>query len=421
MSISNGPKINVIVNAANGDIWGDPTRQLFRMLQVLVQANVKNLTLSTPPTNPSNGDSYVVATGATGAWTGFATQIAYWTTDNPAFPLGTWEFWQPQEGWQVYDYHTAEFYVFSGSAWVSESAGGTIDASAVTYHNPSYPTVQAALDKLLYVTPIFTSFTNSVNTVELGSSVPNVLLNWAYNKPMVTQSFTAFGGTAVGSATIATITNIAINGSNLLTVTCANTFAAAQQITLSGLTTARFLNGQTVTIVTPGLTQFTANFTHAAYPSAPDTGSAEPVSQTYTGPFTSNQTWTINASDGTTPVSDSSSIAFDLRRYWGVNSATSLTNSQILALSSEFAGNAVSGSFVKSIIYNCSPGPTYPYYAYPVAWGGPPSNVTVGGLPFSDFSVATQSVTNASGHVDSYYVIRFNNIQTGSNISVVWQ
>jgi hypothetical protein len=86
--------------------------------------------------------------------------------------------------------------------------------------------------------------------------------------------------TDFGMQTSAIITNIAINGSNVLTVTAAFAPVASslpsvgQKLTLSGLTTATFLNGQVVTIATISATQFTATFTHALYASAPDTGIA---------------------------------------------------------------------------------------------------------------------------------------------------
>ena len=72
----------------------------------------------------------------------------------------------------------------------------------------------------------------------------------------------------------ATITNVQVLG-NILTVTAANTFMAGGTIyNFSGLTTATFLNGQTVTIQTASGTQFTAQYTYPDYPSAPDTGTA---------------------------------------------------------------------------------------------------------------------------------------------------
>lgn len=62
-----------------------------------------------------------------------------------------------------------------------------LDAANVTYHNGTYPTVEAALDHLLYVPVTINSFTNSVGTVEVGSTVSSVVFNWTYNKAVTAQ------------------------------------------------------------------------------------------------------------------------------------------------------------------------------------------------------------------------------------------
>ena len=140
------------------------------------------------------------------------------------------------------------------------------------------------------------------------------------------------------------------------------------------------------------------------------------TSKTITGTWTTNTSWTLTASDGTNSVNAGTSIAFDNQRYWGVSALETLTTQQILNLgNSEFATN-----FEKSVAYNCSGGGLYPYYVYPSAWGVP-NNVTVGGLSFSAFTVTEQSFTNASGYTSAYNVIRFNGVQSGANIEVVWQ
>lgn len=138
-------------------------------------------------------------------------------------------------------------------------------------------------------------------------------------------------------------------------------------------------------------------------------------SYTITGlSVTSNATYTLSATDGTTPTSDSVSIQFQRKRYWGESALTTLTTANILALANSEFGTTPN----KTATYNCSGG-EYPYYCYPTSWGAL-TNVTVGGLAFSDYTVATQSFTNASGSTTNYYVVRFNGIQTGSNITVTW-
>jgi hypothetical protein len=69
------------------------------------------------------------------------------------------------------------------------------------------------------------------------------------------------------------VTNITI-ASNILTVTAANTLVAGEQVLLYNLTAATFLNTAIVTVATASGLQFTASFTHANYPSTPETGFA---------------------------------------------------------------------------------------------------------------------------------------------------
>src|SRR5688500_20314795 len=61
-------------------------------LDDLVQLSVKDRNLSGPPGAPVDGDRYIVAAGATGAWLGRDHQIAAWSG-------GAWTFHTPREGW----------------------------------------------------------------------------------------------------------------------------------------------------------------------------------------------------------------------------------------------------------------------------------------------------------------------------------
>nr|WP_165388523.1 hypothetical protein [Sphingomonas populi] len=98
-------------------------------------------------------------------------------------------------------------------------------------------------------------------------------------------------------------------------------------------------------------------------------------------------------------------------RYWGVSSKPALTAIDIAAL-----GNSEPAtSFAKSITYDCTGG-RFPYLAYPVAWGTPAA-VTVGGLAFTDLVIA--DVPDADGKT-IYRTIRFNYLQNGNAIRVVW-
>ncbi len=245
----------------------------------------------------------------------------------------------PAPGWELFTQDGASGPAGGGTGTGSEFTGEIAADHVTLAGHASYPTVQAALDALLYIAPVINSFTNDVGTVELGSSVAATRLSWTLNKVMTT-----------------------LNLSNGI-------------------------------------------------------GDIDPDLDFYdvTGPWTTDQTWTLTAGDGTNTTQRSTSVLFRRKRHWGASALTSLTSSDILALSgSEFAT-----SFNKAITYDCTGG-KYPYFAYPSAFGIPAA-VTVGGLAFSDFSVDVVSHTNSSGHTENYNVLRFNNLQNGANIQVVWQ
>lgn len=123
--------------------------------------------------------------------------------------------------------------------------------------------------------------------------------------------------------------------------------------------------------------------------------------------------FSLTASDGKSGFTISTSVSFQRKAYWGPSPKPTLTNADILALSQAFAT-----SKSKSVSYDCT-GKQYPYFCYPVSFGAL-TDVRVGGLAFSDFSQSIVSLTNASGHTEDYYVTRFNGIQSGANIQVVW-
>lgn len=87
----------------------------------------------------------------------------------------------------------------------------------------------------------------------------------------------------------AQITNVALT-TNVVTITAKNNLAAGDVVLVSGVTTATFLNGQSLTVLAGGLsaTSFTANFTHANYTSAADTGYCLPTLYASGLPFQGN-------------------------------------------------------------------------------------------------------------------------------------
>jgi hypothetical protein len=96
------------------------------------------------------------------------------------------------------------------------------------------------------------------------------------------------GGTDAGSTATVTATAVA---SNVLTVTCSNSFTNGQKVSLNGLTVHTELNRQVLTIASASGSQFTAAWTHANYSTKADTGKAvsNPIQATWGSVYSDNQ------------------------------------------------------------------------------------------------------------------------------------
>lgn len=80
-------------------------------LDVLTMPSVINATTAAPPASPAEGDAYIVAAGATGAWAGREGDIAAWYSG--------WRFHDPAEGWTVWDRAVDRMLVYDSTAWVN--------------------------------------------------------------------------------------------------------------------------------------------------------------------------------------------------------------------------------------------------------------------------------------------------------------
>ena len=98
------------------------TESLFR-LDGLVQFSVISASLAAPPARQAEGDRYIVAAGATGAWTGWDDSVAL-------FSGGVWLRLIPQTGWRAWDVATSQQLVFDGAAWAAVISGGGASVSA---------------------------------------------------------------------------------------------------------------------------------------------------------------------------------------------------------------------------------------------------------------------------------------------------
>jgi hypothetical protein len=84
--------------------------EALRLLDAMVQLAVIDRTRTAPPAAPTNGDRHIVASGATGGWTGWDHDIAYWVD-------GAWTRLVPRPGWLGWVAAEGVFVSWTGSAW----------------------------------------------------------------------------------------------------------------------------------------------------------------------------------------------------------------------------------------------------------------------------------------------------------------
>lgn len=89
------------------------------ILDAIIQFAVLDRDLATPPGSPDDGDRYIVAAGATGAWDGEEGNVAVCRD-------GGWSFLAPRVGWLAYVADEEAFVHYTGSAW--QSVDGTISS-----------------------------------------------------------------------------------------------------------------------------------------------------------------------------------------------------------------------------------------------------------------------------------------------------
>ncbi|WP_197716889.1 DUF2793 domain-containing protein [Mesorhizobium sp. DCY119] len=88
-----------------------PVNESLRKLDTIVQLSVKDRDLTAPPGTPSEGDVYLPASGATGAWAGWDHNIALYTD-------GAWVKLVPRRGWLCWVEDEGVLLTF-GTSWDS--------------------------------------------------------------------------------------------------------------------------------------------------------------------------------------------------------------------------------------------------------------------------------------------------------------
>lgn len=108
---STDPNLGLTYGWALGESgWHTGMDANLKRLGAVVGLSVKDRNLTDPPASPSNGDRYIIPSGATGAWAGKTDQIA-------ARVAGVWEFYAPKVGWLVYVEDEQVLSAYKATGW----------------------------------------------------------------------------------------------------------------------------------------------------------------------------------------------------------------------------------------------------------------------------------------------------------------
>jgi len=109
-----------IIEAAQSQKHVTHNEALLR-LDAIVQLAVIDRDRTGPPPGPTEGDRHLIASGATGAWSGKDDQIAH-------LQDGVWVFLVPQPGWLCWDMDAGEFVAWTGTEWEVIETGASASA-----------------------------------------------------------------------------------------------------------------------------------------------------------------------------------------------------------------------------------------------------------------------------------------------------
>lgn len=121
------------------DGWNTGMDSNLLALDTLVQCSVISAAATTPPGSPTLGDSYIPATGATGAWVSLVGDVVIYDGT-------TWVSVAPKEGWVVYDNNTNKHLTYNGATWsgyTSENVANKSTSTSLGTSDTLYPSQKA--------------------------------------------------------------------------------------------------------------------------------------------------------------------------------------------------------------------------------------------------------------------------------------
>jgi hypothetical protein len=159
MSQITGPVFDIFGGQTNdGESgWRQAINQSLVKIDAVISLSVLNPAQAQNPSSPSPGDRYIVASGATGSFSGHGKEIAVYTF-GPSGVL-QWVFYAPINGLKAYSISDSTTYIYDSAttSWVAmPSIAGSFEIPSVGEFSGSYVTGQSgnfiidSFDKTIY-------------------------------------------------------------------------------------------------------------------------------------------------------------------------------------------------------------------------------------------------------------------------------
>lgn len=105
------PKLGLLLMATNTANKETVFNEALISLEAIVCCSVINMSLTTPPVSPADGDFYIPAAGSTGAWSGLSNKLVFYYSG--------WRSMTPYVGMRVFDQNSGIEWRWTGSAWTA--------------------------------------------------------------------------------------------------------------------------------------------------------------------------------------------------------------------------------------------------------------------------------------------------------------